>query len=235
VLNALFGAVCLGFAVWWMVPSAGQVRMRRLEGTDDTSGFDIRTWFLARTQRSGAMNPERRLVHALRALAAELSAGSTPADALERAAGDPSLWPHALAAARFGESIPQGLQRDATATPAVAAQLRQLSASWHVGAAHGAGLVTSIERLALSVQAQFELRSVLNSELAAPRATMRMLSALPLVGVAMGYLLGADPIAWFLGSSIGGLFVAAAVALTIAGVVWTRRIVQRVDRAMSRG
>jgi len=209
--------------------------MRRLGGADGASGFDIRAWLSGRARRSGAMTPERRLVHALRALAAELSAGSAPADALERAAGDPPLWPHALAAARFGESIPRGLQQDAAATPALAAQLRQLGASWSVGVAHGAGLVASIERLALSVQAQFELRSVLSAELAAPRATMRMLSALPLVGVAMGYLLGADPIAWFLGSSVGALIVATAVALTIAGVVWTRRIVRRVDRAMSRG
>jgi tight adherence protein B len=154
---------------------------------------------------------------------------------LERAAGAPAIWPQALAAARFGESIAEGLRRDAVQNPAIAAQLRQLSASWAVGAAHGSGLVGSVERLALSVQSQFELRSVLSSELAAPRATMRMLSALPLVGVGMGYLLGADPIGWFVGSSIGALVVMSAVALTIVGVMWTQRIVRRVDRAMARG
>jgi len=232
---AALGALSLGFAVWWMVPSAGAVRVRRLAGNEDDPGFDLRAWLSGRARRSRALTPERRLVHALRALAAELSAGSTPADALERASGDPPLWPHALAAARFGDSIPRGLRQDAARTSDLAPQLRQLAAAWSVGAAHGGGLVASIERLALSVQAQFELRGVLSSELAAPRATMRMLSALPLVGVAMGYLLGADPIGWFLGSSVGALIAGTAVALTIAGVVWTRRIVGRVDQAMSRG
>jgi tight adherence protein B len=59
-----------------------------------------------------------------------------------------------------------------------------------------------------------------------------MLAFLPVVGVGMGYLLGADPIAWFLGSSVGAMVFAVALALTIAGTVWTRRIVQQVERGL---
>lgn len=218
-----------------MVPGAGAVRMRSLGPDDEARAVDIAGWLAHRRRRSRGLSPERRLVHALRALAAELRAGSTPRDALERAAGDPPLWPRALAAARFAESVAHGLQHDADDTPRLAAQLRQLAACWSVGTTHGAGLVTSVERLALSVQAQFELRSVLSSELAAPRATMRMLSLLPVIGIAMGYLLGADPIGWFVGSPVGAVIALVAAALTGAGVVWTRRIVARVDHALSQG
>ena len=235
MLTEVLAAVLVAAAIWVMVPSAGAVRMQALGVRDAANPIDIRTWLATRAKRSGKLSPERRLVHALRALAAELSSGGTPVKALERAAGTPPLWPRALAAAHFGESVPRGLIHDAQDTPHLDAQLRQLAACWSVGTSHGAGLVTSIERLALSVQSQFELRAVLNSELAAPRATMKMLSLLPLVGITMGYLLGADPIRWFLGSTLGAVIVIIAVLLTFIGVMWTRRIVQRVDQSLSRG
>lgn len=235
MLTAWIAAGCVALAVWQLVPSAGAIRMRALGGDELSREVNPRTWLALRRSRSPGSDPQRRFIHALRALAAELASGSAPTTALERAAGEPPIWPRALAAARFGESVAGGLRQDALANPKLAQQLRQLAACWNVGVTHGAGLASSIERLALSVQSQFELRAVLRSELAAPRATSRMLSLLPIVGMAMGYLLGADPIGWFVGSTVGAMVLAVAVLLTVIGVLWSRRIVQRVDHALVEG
>jgi tight adherence protein B len=235
VLIEFLAAGAVALAVWHAVPSAGSVRMRALGGTGGTQDFDLRTWLSVRGWRERRSDPQRRFVQGLRALAAELASGSTPVIALERSAGEPPLWPRALAAAHFGEAVESGLRQDARDNPKLAQQLRQLAACWSVGVAHGSGLASSIDRLSLSVQAQFELRDVLSSELAAPRATSRMLSLLPVVGITLGYLLGADPIGWFFGSPIGASVLAAAAGLTGIGVVWSRRIVGRVDHALSQG
>lgn len=225
----------MALAIWFAIPSARVVRLRALTGDRDPGSSRLTTWIYGRTSRRRSLDPRRRFTVALRALGSELTAGSTPATALERAAGDPPIWPRALAAARFGESVERGLIHDAQEAPELGNQFRQLAACWHIGSEQGAGLATGVERLALSVQSQFELRSVLHSELAAPRATARMLALLPIVGISMGYLLGADPVAWFLGSSVGGVVLVSAVALTLLGFGWTRRIVSRVERAVARG
>lgn len=234
MLSALLGAMFLAAVTWFAVPRASDARVRSLVPTDPTRRRLVRFGMI--TGRSQLQqHSHRRLVVGLRSLASELTAGSHPLAALERSAGVPPLWPQALAAARFGDAVDRGLLLDAHDNEVIASQLRQLAACWRMGSVHGSGLALSVERLALSVQSQFELHSLLRSELAAPRATARMLALLPIVGIVMGYLLGANPIAWFLGSTIGALVLLCAVALTITGAFWTRRIVRRVEIAATRG
>jgi hypothetical protein len=45
----------------------------------------------------------------------------------------------------------------------------------------------------------------------------------------MGYMLGADPLAWFVGSIGGAATFLLAVVFTGVGALWSRRIVQRVE------
>jgi tight adherence protein B len=230
VLIASITGITIALAVWLAIPSVAQQRVMSVHGRDPVSR-DVLASAWSRRRRTGPSLPER-LAAALRTLSSELRAGTTPSEALARAAGEPPLWPNALAASRFGEPVDAGFMADAERNPELAMSLRQLAACWHVGVTRGSGLAVSVERLALSLRTQQELQSTLRNELAAPRATGRMLTFLPVVGVAMGYLLGADPIAWFLGSSVGALVFAIALALTIAGTVWTRRIVHRVERGL---
>jgi len=44
--------------------------------------------------------------------------------------------------------------------------------------------------------------------------------------------LGADPLAWFTGTLAGALTFALAVALTAIGMLWSRRIVRRVEAGL---
>ena len=230
MLTAVIAGALVALSVWLIVPATSLARLGALHGGHVPDG-DLVQRLLHRRASDQPSAPERLAV-GLRTLAAELRAGCTPIEALERAAGSPPLWPKALAAARFGEPVDVGLLHDARLSKELAGQLRQLAACWQVGVIRGSGLALSVERLALSLRSQRELHATLRSELSAPRATSRMLALLPVIGVLMGYLLGADPISWFLGSTAGLMVLAIAVLLTVIGTVWTRRIVSNVERGL---
>ena len=230
MLIAVMSGLLVSLAVWSLIPPATHHRLRSLHGLDfAVSREDALSQILAR-RRSRSRPRGEQLAEALRTLAAELRAGSAPSEALIRSTGSPPLWPSAISAARFGEPIDAGFRADAERDPELSEALRQLAACWHVGINRGSGLVVSLDRLVLSLRAQQEVRGMVRNELAAPRATVRMLAFLPVVGVAMGYLLGADPVSWFLGTSVGLLVLALAIGLTVLGAIWTHRIVQRVER-----
>jgi tight adherence protein B len=59
-----------------------------------------------------------------------------------------------------------------------------------------------------------------------------MLAVLPVVGIGFGLMLGADPLAWLVGSTPGRACLACGVALTGIGVWWTGRIAASVERML---
>ena len=179
----------------------------------------------SRRRRSG----ERiRVVQALAALAAELEAGQPPNAALVNAGGRPAVWPVTIATVRLDGDVVQALGADARRHPVLA----QLAACWQVGMSSGAGLAPSVARLAASARSAEDVRVQLEAQLAGPRATARMLSVLPLVGIGFGMMLGSDPLSWLVTTSIGLMCLAAGVALTVIGMWWTGRIALRVERML---
>jgi tight adherence protein B len=169
-----------------------------------------------------------RVVQSLSALAAELHSGQPPPAALAYAAGEPPCWPAALAAAEAGDDIAAGLRRDAREHPALAG----LAACWQVGESTGAGLAEAVDRLARAARLDEETRSQLAAHLAGPRATARVLAGLPVVGIGLGVMLGADPLAWLLGTPLGWCCLALGVLLSAAGMAWTGAIVRGVERRL---
>ena len=230
MLAAAIAGVLTALSVWLTIPATSHTRLGSLQGSNAPESDLLQR--VLRRRGSHQPSAHERLAAGLRTLAAELRAGCTPIEALERASGSPPLWPKALAAARFGDPVDVGLLHDAQLSREIASQLRQLAACWQVGVIRGAGLALSVERLALSLRSQQELHATLRSELSAPRATSRMLALLPFIGVLMGYLLGADPVSWFLGSTPGLMVLVIAVLLTVIGSLWTRRIVSNVERGL---
>lgn len=231
MVNVLLGSVALAIATFMIIPRPNRITVV-FGRTVDANGPDSIMGFL-RSRRERRSTPQQDFARDLRALASELRSGSAPHTALTRAVGEQVVWPRALAAARFGDSIDEGFLRDAHDNRLLASYLRQLAACWRVSAAQGSGLALSIERLALGVQSQIELRATLDTELAAPRATGRLLAFLPLVGVGMAYLLGADPLAWFAGTLAGAITCGLALSLTVIGALWSRRIVRRVEAGLN--
>lgn len=169
-----------------------------------------------------------RVVQALSALAAELHAGQPPPAALAHTGGQPACWPTAVAAAEAGDDIAAGLRRDAREHPTLAG----LAACWQVGESTGAGLAEAVDRLARAARLDEETRSQLAAHLAGPRATARVLAGLPAVGLALGVMLGADPLGWLLGTPLGWGCLVLGVLLSAAGMAWTAAIVRGVERRL---
>jgi tight adherence protein B len=86
--------------------------------------------------------------------------------------------------------------------------------------------------LAEASRAAEEVRGELEVQLAGPRATARTLATLPLIGLLLGILMGADPVSWLLGSAIGLGCLAGGVVLTGVGIIWTGRIASAVERQL---
>ncbi|WP_411158579.1 type II secretion system F family protein [Streptomyces sp. TRM68416] len=162
------------------------------------------------------------------ALAGEVRAGRQPGEALLRAAHDSGGLGDAqaavLAAARFGGDVPGAL--------AVAARrpgsdgLLGLAACWRVAVDQGAGLAAGLDRLEGALRAERDQRADLRAQLAGARSTVVMLAGLPVFGLLLGAVMGADPLAVLLhsGAGLGCLF--AGGLLEGLGMWWALRIVR---------
>ena len=94
---------------------------------------------------------------------------------------------------------------------------------------------TGLDRLAVGLRQEAEVDAEVEASLAAPRATARLLAGLPLVGVALGELIGAHPVAVLIGTAVGRTCALCGVLLAVAGQLWTRALVARVLRSARAG
>jgi tight adherence protein B len=231
----LLSALLVAGAVAWLMPSAGDRRLPPALGAEGRRGLMERLGPRMAAARLGMGPASRRVqaaervrtIQAMSALAAELESGQPPSVALVRARGRPPVWPRAAATAAQGGDVAAALELDAQAHPV----LRQVAACWRVGV-HGSGLAASISRVAVAARAAEDVRVEMEGQLAGPRATARVLVVLPLVGVAFGFMLGTDPLAWLLGSTPGLICLAGGVGLTVLGLWWTGRIAASVERRL---
>ncbi|MBD5785320.1 hypothetical protein IF650_03925 [Cellulosimicrobium terreum] len=95
----------------------------------------------------------------------------------------------------------------------------------------GAPLATVLDQVAASVAAEAEARAGREAALAGPRSTARVLLWLPVVGLVLGYALGADPVATAAGGGAGTTGIVLGVLLLLAGRSWSARLVGRARAA----
>lgn len=103
-----------------------------------------------------------------------------------------------------------------------------VAAAWTLAEQVGAPLAELLERLGASLRQEADVEAQLQAALAGPRATVRLLSVLPLVGVALGELIGARPVQVLVGTPAGRLSGLAGLTLAVLAHLWTRRLVARV-------
>ena len=165
------------------------------------------------------------------AIVAELRAGRQPSEALERAGlAWPTAAPRAISAVRVGDEVVAALNLDAREPGGDG--LRALAVCWQVAEHHGTGLASAVGQITASLRADEEHRRRLAAELAGPRATARLLALLPLVGIAMGQALEADPLHGLVGTSWGRLALVAGISLELCGAWWVSRIAGQVERSL---
>ena len=108
-------------------------------------------------------------------------------------------------------------------------RLHDLHLSLRMSECAGAPLATSLERAAEHAEERIDALLGRQSALAAPRATGRILSWLPLLGLGLGVLMGSDPVGVLTGSVLGALTGLLGLGLAFAGRRWTAALVHRAE------
>lgn len=182
---------------------------------------------MRRRRAAADLEPLASLVQRLGVL---LASGVTPASGWGYVAGGPlgSALPRARSvadAAGRGESIAHALVEVAVADRADETAWRGLAAAWLVATEAGAPLAPTLAELASSLRALAQNERDLQTALAGPTATARMVMVLPVVGILFGMALGFDPIGTLFATTPGLVCLAAGVALMVIAQVWNRRLV----------
>lgn len=226
-MSNLLAAMLAGLSAWLIVrpshrPTSWLIGARRLSGA-------ARSRLLTRRRRARQRAGMRE---ALAEVVADIRAGQPPVRALERALTprDGVVAPRTWAASRWGGDVASCLRQDAQETSQ--AILAAAAACWSVASTQGAGLADALDRLVVQDRRAEEVRRQLDAQLAAPRATARMLAMLPLLGLGLGFAVGGDPIAWLTGTSLGWACLALGALCIALGLAWATRIVARTERLL---
>lgn len=230
-------AIFAACATALLIP-AGAARQLRAKlassGSDATSRSAVERVQASVTSRLATRKARARMRErtreAVAATAAELRAGQPINRAFDRGCASTGVARRALAALSWGGDVPAALRADSKAPGC--ALLASVAACWSVAEGRGAGLAAALDRLVEADRAAEDVRVQLEAHLAAPRATARMLAALPLLGLMLGASLGGDPVGWLLGSPFGFACLVAGLLLIALGLLWTARIAARVERLL---
>lgn len=169
---------------------------------------------------------------ALGVLVGELRAGAHPVTAFEAAAGESAGAVGAglrevAARARFGADVATGLT-DVARGSVLAPYWQRLAICWRLAQDHGLAIAPLMRAAESDVVARQKYSSRLRSGMAGARASAGVLAGLPLLGIALGQLIGADPLRFLLGD--GAVVLLIGVVLSCLGVLWSDRITEVVPR-----
>lgn len=102
----------------------------------------------------------------------------------------------------------------------------ELAACFEIAAASGCPLADVLTRYAAQLEVEDDAEAARQTALAGPKATVALLTWLPLLGLGLGVCLGVDPLAMLLGTPFGVAALVAGIGLTVAGRVWSARLVR---------
>jgi tight adherence protein B len=181
----------------------------------------VRLAFQYRRRRS-ALRARADVAHACAVLASYLRVGQVPSAALAIAAADCPVLRDGHQARTLGADVVQVWHQQARR--AGQSGLLELARAWQVSTETGAPMSATLDQVAASLAADQALTRVVSSELAAARATGKVMAVLPGCGIAIGYLLGGDPARWLLAGPAGWACLIAGVLLACAGVLWVEAL-----------
>ena len=176
-------------------------------------------------RRRSALRARSEVAHACAVLASYLRVGQVPSAALAIAAADCDVLREAHQTRTLGGDVVQAWWLQAR-RPGHSG-LRELARAWQVSTETGAPMSSTLDQVAVSLAADQALSRVVNSELAAARATGKVMAALPGCGIGIGYLLGGNPAGWLLAGPAGWACLLAGVALACAGVLWIEALARQ--------
>ncbi|MBO0873179.1 MAG: type II secretion system F family protein [Pseudonocardia sp.] len=170
------------------------------------------------------------LAEALGVMTTELRAGAHPANAAaDAAAGTDAahrMFASVAVGARLGADVPSLLGRHA-ATSTIPDELNRLAAAWALADRHGVALAELLDAVRADLDARIRLAGQVSAQLAGPKASAAVLAGLPLLGVALGQGIGANPWHVLTATAAGQLLLTTGTALACAGVIWSGRIMSK--------
>lgn len=105
---------------------------------------------------------------------------------------------------------------------------RILAVAWMLAEESGAPLAPALDRIGAALRSLELLRERRRVLLAGPRATVRLVAALPALALLLGGLLGFDPLPVLL-SPLGVLLLTAGALLLASGIAWARLLQRRIE------
>jgi tight adherence protein B len=176
-------------------------------------------------RRRSALRAQATVAHACTVLASYLRVGQVPPAALAIAAADCEVLREGHRAHTLGGDVVSVWRQQARRSGHMG--LLDLARAWQVSVETGAPMSSMLHEVAASLSADQSLMGVVNSELAAARATSKVMAALPPCGIGIGYLLGGDPARWLLAGPAGWACLLLGAALACAGVLWIEALARR--------
>ncbi len=176
-------------------------------------------------RRRSALRAQAAVAHACTVLASYLRVGQVPSAALAIAAADCDVLRGGHRAHALGGDVVSVWRQQARRSGHMG--LLDLARAWQVSVETGAPMSSVLDQVATGLSADQSLMGVVNSELAAARATGKLMAALPLCGIGIGYLLGGDPARWLLAGPAGWACLLSGLALACSGVLWIEALARR--------
>jgi len=214
-IGPVFVATIVGLFVWLLT-------IRPKVGPDNSSTRTDVAGLIRRRKGGRAQRlAERRWIDGL---IGELTVGRDPAGALVIATGSshPKVAYDAWVAARMGGDVAVALMNDRSEL------VRSVGACWQVASNSGAGLVKSLTSISESARERERMRQQVDVAVAEPRAAALVVAVLPVIGLGMGSLLGANPLGWLMYTTVGRLMLLGAITLEALGCWWSWHIIRSV-------
>jgi tight adherence protein B len=169
---------------------------------------------------------------ALDVLVGELRVGAHPIAAFSVAAtevdGPVAAALRAVAArARLGADVGAGLQSVARSS-SLPAHWERLAACWRLAQDHGLAIATLMQTAQRDIVERDRFSAKVDAGMTGARTTAAVLAGLPLLGVGLGQLIGAEPVSFLVSGGVGGWLLVIGVALACAGLLWSDHITAQV-------
>ncbi|OBK72857.1 type II secretion system F family protein [Mycobacterium sp. 1274761.0] len=168
---------------------------------------------------------------ALDVLVGELRVGAHPVAAFEVAARETDgTVAHSLRAvaarARLGADVAVGL-RCFSASSRMPAHWERLALFWRLAQSHGLAIATLMRAAHRDIVERERFSARVDAGMAGARTTAAVLAGLPVLGIGLGQLIGADPVGFLLSPGFGGWLLVVGVTLACGGLLWSDRITGR--------
>lgn len=170
------------------------------------------------------------LLAALESVIGELRVGAHPSVAAQAAAEEVAgiaaqVFAVGSARGRLGGSGADGLRCPGSV---IAVELDRVADAWQVAERYGLALAELLTAARTDLAGRIRFRNRTDAALAGARATAAVLAGLPALGIALGQLMGAEPLRVLFASAAGAYLLPLGTVLACAGLLWADAITRKV-------